>query len=117
MTITVSVTRARIGFFLNNSLRWSIEPAAGVSYPQVQDAPDAFAQNLEVGALHHFPAPSSLNSAARVTVAYVRRFCGLVGVASGSCAVSKSDRLQVIRHGDPACSGTLVDTAHVAPTL
>lgn len=83
VTLTLPAARARVGFFLNNDSRWSVEPAAGLSYTKVQDAPYAFAYNLEVGALYHFRAPSSLNSASRSSVAYLRPFVGLVGVASG----------------------------------
>ena len=80
---TLPAARARIGFFLNNNSRWSIEPAAGLAYTKVKDVPYLFAYNLEMGALYHFRAPSDLISATRARVAYLRPFAGFAGVATG----------------------------------
>jgi hypothetical protein len=81
--LTLPATRARIGFFLPNDSRWSIEPAAAVAYTKVQDVPYQFDYNLELGALYHFAAPSRLYDATRARVAYLRPFIGFVGLASG----------------------------------
>lgn len=83
LNFSLPAARARIGFFLNNDSRWSIEPAAGFSYTKVEDVPYTFAYNLEVGALRHFRPPSELFSATRASVAYLRPFVGLTGVRSG----------------------------------
>ncbi|MES2523973.1 MAG: hypothetical protein V4617_14800 [Gemmatimonadota bacterium] len=83
VSLTLPAARARIGFFLNNDSRWSIEPAAGFSYAKVKDVPYQLDYNLELGALYHFRAPADLYNATRASVAYLRPFVGLVGVATG----------------------------------
>lgn len=81
--ITIPAARLRIGFFMNNDSRWSIEPAAGLAYSKTKDVPYIANYNLELGALYHFSAPSRLYDATRARVAYLRPFIGLVGVATG----------------------------------
>jgi hypothetical protein len=83
VAFTLPAARARIGFFLPNDSRWSIEPAAFLAYTKVKDVPYLFAYNLELGALYHFAAPSRLYTATRARVAYLRPFIGFVGVATG----------------------------------
>ena len=92
---TLPAARARIGFFLNNNSRWSIEPAAGLAYTKVKDVPYQFTYNLEMGALYHFRAPSDLFNATRARVAYLRPFAGLTGVATGGDAGGSDNEFSV----------------------
>ncbi len=81
--ITLPAARARLGFFLNDASRWSIEPAAFLGYSKVQDVPSVFVYNLEAGLLYHFAPPASVYSGRRNPVAYVRPFLGVNGTHSG----------------------------------
>jgi hypothetical protein len=83
MTVNLPSARARVGFFLNNNSRWSIEPSAGFAYNKVEDVPFQLSYNLELGALYHFRPPADVVEATRATVAYVRPFVGVVGVRTG----------------------------------
>ncbi len=83
VNLTIPAARVRIGFFMNNNSRWSIEPAAGLAYSKTKDVPYIANYNLEIGALYHFSAPSQLYDATRARVAYLRPFVGLIGVATG----------------------------------
>lgn len=83
VTFSLPVTRARIGFFLSNDSRWSIEPSVGLSYAKVEDVPYQLNYNVELGALYHFRPPTRLYDATRASVAYLRPFVGIVGVKSG----------------------------------
>jgi hypothetical protein len=80
VTIDVPAARARVGFFLTNNSRWSLEPAVGLSFIKVEDADASLRYNLEAGALYHVGAPVDPQSAVRPSVAYVRPFVGLNGV-------------------------------------
>lgn len=81
---TLPASRARVGFFLSNESRWSIEPAIGLSYIKVEDADGALLYNLEAGALYHFRTPGDLIEATggrgRTSVAYARPFVNLTGI-------------------------------------
>jgi hypothetical protein len=81
--LTLPAARFRAGFFLNNDSRWSVEPAAGFAYNKVEDVPYTLDYNLELGALYHFRPPQDVVAATSASVAYVRPFVGLVGVATG----------------------------------
>ena len=81
MQITLPAARARVGFFLNNDSRWSIEPSAFFSYSKVEDLDGIFVYDLEVGALYHFRQPSALNLATPTSVMYLRPFIGVSGVS------------------------------------
>lgn len=81
--LALPAARARIGFFLNDNSRWSIEPAAFLGYSKVEGLPSAFVYDLEGGALYHFSPPASLYSGRRRAVAYVRPFVALSGTHSG----------------------------------
>ncbi len=59
---TLPASRARVGFYLNNDSRWSIEPAAGLSYSKAEGGDGVFVYDLEVGALYHFRTPSMVGS-------------------------------------------------------
>lgn len=83
VTFSLPTTRARIGFFLNNDSRWSIEPAIGLAYAKVEDVPYQLNYSLELGALYHFSPPRNLYDATRASVAYLRPFVGVVGVKTG----------------------------------
>jgi hypothetical protein len=83
INFSVPAMRARIGFFLNNNSRWSIEPGVGFAYNKVEDVPYQLAYNLDVGALYHFRPPQDLWETTRASVAYVRPFVGIIGVRSG----------------------------------
>jgi hypothetical protein len=82
--IDVPAARARIGYFLRNDSRWSVEPAIGLSYIKVEDADGALLYNLEAGALYHFRPPTDVmervDAARRVRVAYARPFVNLTGI-------------------------------------
>ncbi|HYW50373.1 MAG TPA: hypothetical protein VE861_07200 [Gemmatimonadaceae bacterium] len=82
-SVTIPAARARVGFFLNNDSRWSIEPAAGFAYSKIESVPYQFDYNLELGALYHFRAPAAFTYESRSSIAYLRPFVGLVGVATG----------------------------------
>ena len=77
--ITLPAARARVGFFLNNDSRWSIEPAAFMSYSKAEGGDGVFVYNLEVGGLYHFRTPSMVTAALPATVTYVRPFIGVTG--------------------------------------
>jgi hypothetical protein len=77
--ITLPAARARVGFFLNNDSRWSIEPAVGLSYNKVEGADGVLVYNLEAGALYHLRPPSAVTQASAASVMYVRPFVGVVG--------------------------------------
>jgi hypothetical protein len=82
VNIDVPAARARLGFFLPNDSRWSIEPAVGLSYAKVEGADGVLVYNLEGGLLYHFSPPAQLADEAaanRVSVMYVRPFVNLTG--------------------------------------
>lgn len=82
--LTLPAARARIGFFLNDASRWSIEPAAFLGYSKTENVPSIFVYNLEAGVLYHFSPPADLYRARRRSaVAYVRPFIGVDGSHSG----------------------------------
>lgn len=81
--INLPAARARIGYFLNNDSRWSIEPAGSLAYAKVEGAPSATVYNLELGALYHFRPPTNLYSGPYSAVGYVRPFVGVNGTSSG----------------------------------
>jgi hypothetical protein len=87
--ITLPAARARIGFFLNNNSRWSLEPAAFLSYSKVSDAPGVFLYDLEAGALYHFRTPSDVYTRTHASVAYVRPFVGVAGSSGGGTSSSE----------------------------
>jgi hypothetical protein len=80
ISIDVPTARARVGFFMSNASRWSLEPAAGLSFVKVEDTDARLFYNLEAGALYHTAPPGDVQSATRASVAYVRPFVGLNGV-------------------------------------
>jgi hypothetical protein len=79
VNIDVPAARARIGFFLTNAARWSLEPAVGLNYIKVEDGDGVLVYNLEAGALYHFRPGGDLRGATRATAAYLRPFVGLSG--------------------------------------
>ena len=80
--LTLPAERARVGFFLNNDTRWSIEPAAGLSYVVTKDSRGELTYDVEVGGLYHFQPPSNVTQGLNA-VGYVRPFIGVNGVAGG----------------------------------
>ena len=84
--------RVRIGYFLNNDSRWSVEPAVGLQYRDTEGADGALIYNLEAGALYHFRPPADVvreaveaggvveEAARRGSVVYARPFINLQGV-------------------------------------
>jgi hypothetical protein len=54
VNITLPAQRARVGFFLNNDSRVSIEPAVGFGYNKSEGQPGQTNYLLEAGALYHF---------------------------------------------------------------
>jgi hypothetical protein len=101
VAITVPASRARVGFFLTNDSRWSIEPAVGLNFQKVEGSDGALFYDLEVGALYHFSPPANLiantSGAVRSTVAYARPFINLTGVtgSDGDSEVSAGAGLGV----------------------
>ncbi|MDF1502468.1 outer membrane beta-barrel protein [Roseisolibacter sp. H3M3-2] len=91
VSIALPASRARVGFFLTNDLRWSLEPAVGLNYRKVEGSDGSLNYDLEVGALYHFRPATDLvgrlgpNSEATVrrSVAYARPFIGLSGTTAG----------------------------------
>src|SRR5438046_1679086 len=77
--ITLPAARARVGFFLNNDSRWSIEPAAFLSYSKAEGGDGVFVYDLEVGALYHFRTPSAVTAVVPASVTYVRPFIAVTG--------------------------------------
>lgn len=80
VTIDVPAARARVGFFLTNDSRWSLEPAAGLSFVKVEGADARLFYNIEAGALYHVGEPVDPLATTRPSTAYVRPFIGLNGV-------------------------------------
>jgi hypothetical protein len=89
--IGLPASRARVGFFLTNDTRWSIEPAIGLNYRKEEDSDGALIYDLELGALYHFAPPTNLTGGlggtggpiVRSSVAYARPFIGLNGNTAG----------------------------------
>lgn len=79
LTIAAPASRARVGFFLNNDSRWSIEPAFGLLYADSEGSDGTLAYDLDLGALYHFRTPSDVYSRTRATVSYVRPFVNFNG--------------------------------------
>ena len=77
--ITLPAARARVGFFMNNDSRWSIEPAAFLSYSKAEGGDGVFTYDIEAGALYHFRQPSALQLATPTSVMYLRPFIGITG--------------------------------------
>ena len=79
--------RARVGFFLNNDSRISIEPAVGFNYGKTEGAPGVSTYTLETGALYHFrPARLITDVANRAAVSYARPFIGIEGTSIGGAS-------------------------------
>lgn len=84
--IFLPAQRARIGFFLNNDSRVSIEPAASFTYGKTKGTSGISNYNAELGALYHFRPNrlvSEVTPASRSSVAYVRPFVGFTGRSVG----------------------------------
>ena len=74
----VPAQRGRLGFFLNNDSRVSIEPALGLATFKAKDQPASTDLTAEVGALYHFrPARLITDVANRAAVSYFRPFVGV----------------------------------------
>ncbi len=89
--LSLPAARARIGFFLGDASRWSIEPAAGLAYAKTSGTAGVFQYNLEMGALYHFRAPSDVYSGPRTVVAYARPFVGVTGYSGGGASDHEFD--------------------------
>ena len=80
--INVPAARARVGFFMNNASRWSLEPAVGLSYNKREGADGVLVYNLEGGALYHFGTPAAIAGSAlgnAASVFYARPFVNVTG--------------------------------------
>jgi hypothetical protein len=71
--------RARLGFFLPNNGRWSLEPAVGLAYFNTEESDGVLAYNLELGGLYHVRAGSDLPGGHLASTAYVRPFVSWAG--------------------------------------
>lgn len=86
--------RARVGVFLNNESRISIEPAIAFNYNKTKDVPAVSTYQLEVGGLYHFAPPrrvAEVAAASRVAVTYVRPFIGFEGQSVGGSGGNDSE--------------------------
>ena len=79
VAFSLPAARARVGFFMSQNSRWSLEPAVGLNYSKTEGTDGALIYNVEAGALYHWRAPGELMSRG-ARVAYLRPFLGLVGV-------------------------------------
>ena len=82
ITVDLPATRARVGFPLSANSRWSLEPAAALSFQDAEEADGVLFYNLEVGALYHFRPPAGLSETGpgpRAAVAYARPFVNISG--------------------------------------
>ena len=76
--------RARLGFFLNNDSRLSVEPAVGLNYFDSEGAPGSLNYTVETGLLYHFrPARLITDVANRAAVSYARPFIGFTAGTGG----------------------------------
>jgi hypothetical protein len=92
VNITLPARRARVGFFLNNDSRISIEPAVGFGYNKEEDKSGTLQYNVEAGALYHFrPARLITDVANRAAVSYVRPFIGFEGETRGGSASNTNE--------------------------
>jgi hypothetical protein len=92
VNITLPAQRARVGFFLNNDSRVSIEPAVGFGYNKAEGQPGQTNYLLEAGALYHFrPARLITDVANRAAVSYARPFVGFTGVSLGGDAKNENE--------------------------
>lgn len=92
--VNLPAQRARIGFFLNNDTRVSIEPAASFNYGKTKGSPGVSSYNLELGALYHFRPNrlvSEVTPASRSSVAYFRPFVGFTGRSIGGGTPNTND--------------------------
>ncbi len=86
ININLPAARARVGLFLHRYPRWSLEPAALLTFTDAEGADALLFYNLEAGALYHFRPPGDLaqfEGARGSTVAYLRPFINVSGVAGG----------------------------------
>lgn len=92
VNFTLPARRARVGFFLNNDSRVSIEPAVGLGYAKTEGSSGTTQYNAEVGALYHFrPARLITDVANRAAVSYVRPFIGFEGESRGGAAKNNNE--------------------------
>jgi hypothetical protein len=92
INITLPARRARVGFFLNNDSRISIEPAVGLGYNKTEGSSGTTQYNVEAGALYHFrPARLITDVANRAAVSYVRPFIGFEGETRGGGARNNNE--------------------------
>jgi hypothetical protein len=76
--------RARLGFFLNNDSRVSVEPSLGFSTIKVKDQDASTGYNAELGALYHFRSARLITDVSnRQSVSYIRPFVGVNGAIVG----------------------------------
>ena len=82
ITVDLPATRARAGLFLGRNFRWSLEPAAALSFQDAEEADGVLFYNLELGALYHFRPPADLSEVGpgpQPAAAYARPFVNLSG--------------------------------------
>ena len=86
IAIQLPAARARVALFLHNYARWSVEPAALLSFVDAEGADAVLTYNLEAGVLYHFRPPTDVGQfegTRGVTVAYVRPFVNFTGATGG----------------------------------
>ena len=90
--VILPAQRARIGFFLNNDSRVSIEPAAQFNYHKTEGTSGVTNYLIEAGALYHFrPARLITDVANRAAVSYVRPFVGFEGTSIGGSSSNDNE--------------------------
>ncbi len=87
VTFTLPASRFRVGFFLANP-KWSLEPAAGLSYNKVEGEDGIFTYDVELGALYHFrpfvvATADKKDIIASFSSVYARPFLGFTGFSGG----------------------------------
>ncbi len=86
INITLPASRFRLGYFMENA-RWSIEPAAGISYNKVEGVDGVWVYDLELGTLYHFRPlvlADDTGVVARLGAPYIRPFVGLTGFSGAT---------------------------------
>jgi hypothetical protein len=88
--LTLPASRARIGFFLANGSRWSIEPAAFLSYAKVKGSSSTVIYDVQTAMVYHFRLPSDVYGEVTAPVGFFRPFVGVDGTSGGGTTTEVS---------------------------
>jgi hypothetical protein len=97
VAINLPGARFRVGFFRSPGSRWSLEPAAALTWNQVEHESGIFNYDIEGGALYHFRpfviatsgGTQGSEVVARISSAYVRPFVAVTGFSGGGAGHSE----------------------------